>query len=189
MVLNVASDLQQAQQTVAEQFYVEEECAGCNGKGTCRETCVYHAHLLSQSWEQHATAAFMWLHTPCNGTGRVRRWPMRMECGDIVSIYELCHTTEPHLCPGNLHWYGKHSPECCCHGLGWLPCEDAMVLWRESNLQGMKRWFQEGKHGWKFDWPAYTINRRTYSGAVFIETDDPELALWQAAAQYVERSA
>ena len=170
------TDLQQAQAVVAEKWYVDEECGYCGRSGR-----IYNPKTDNFFPQPDTACPF------CTGTGKVRRWPMRVECP--------WNTGYKH--PGGITYQREYFEQrshnegnCPCHGLGWVPCTDAMVLARESNLQGMKRWFQEGGHGWLFAWPVRSFDPITYSGEVFIETDDPELALFQAAEKwYVERSA
>ncbi|KKL03863.1 hypothetical protein LCGC14_2621880 [marine sediment metagenome] len=148
------TDLQQAQQTVAEKFYVEEECTFCSGTGYTKEP-------LSGSG-QFSEPGAQYLCGLCNGTGKVRRGPMRVVCttcqGRIIE--------EPY----------RHLTCAPCGNLGYTPCEDAMVL-----LEAL----QEGTWLLYMEWEG-KMWKVVIQNLPHVWNYNLTLALFLAAAKYVE---
>lgn len=114
--------------------------------------------------------AVPWKGCPtCEDTpGKVTTWPLRVECPG-----------------GKRSLVGCQGSSCgMCHGDGWTACTDMATLMRELEKAGARPclWLRQDEEvrGW-FCWLRLPSGRYTDEIA-----DDPEVALVQAALQWVE---
>ncbi len=155
------TELEKAQAIVAEKWYVEEECS-------CRELHGVEGYL---NWVWRCDE---FLHSPkckCDGIGKVKRWPMRVAC-------VCCQGTEGADC-----YCDMSGEDSCCHGTGYTPCEDALVLARVAALCYTNRDIPQG--GWHIRFMVEN-DRMDCTAGFTVDADDLELAIFQAVAEWLE---
>ena len=155
--------LEEAQDLVAALYYVKEECLVC-------------LHSVARAKSLEEPGVFGYGCEGCGGTGKVRRWPMRMGCpgrwtralgtiggesGDLV--FSQCQAP-------------KYDAD--CHGKGYVPVRDMGKLMGE-----VPAYYQ-----WKGDevYCAFVSESVLAPGATS-RAVTPELALWLATLEYLER--